>query len=514
MGHSLADIERAMPAIEAFAEIGDYFDQPTRTYSSGMQMRLAFSVATAFRPDLLIVDEALAVDDSYFQHKSFERIRQFRAEGVAILFVSHGMGDVRTLCDRVLLFDKGSLLKDGAPDEVVDYYNALTAAKENAALLIEQWRARDGWLQTRSGTGEARLRSLELLDMQGNDLAVAQVGQAVQLRLEAAIHAPVAHLVLGYMIRDKLGHVVWGTNTCHTNQAHENLNKGDTVVYTLPFTCTLGPGSYFASPALVSTDTHRADNFEWIDNLLVFDVMNLAHDTFIGAAWLDARFGVERHAAKILMRIVIDMQGAQTTGSRHRGIGRYTSSLVQALLRQGGAHDIHIALNSLFPESIAPIRAALGGQLAAGNIHVWHAPGQVGMLNEGNAWRRQSAQLLREAFLASLEPDFVLVTSLFEGLADDFVGSIGMLGSGVPTAVILYDLIPLIPLIQRDLYLTSPVLEQWYETRLDSLRRPAAGHIRVLAPGRHRLAGLRPRRLRQHFDRGRSAFQAAGGGAR
>ena len=168
------------------------------------------------------------------------------------------------------------------------------------------------------------------------------------------------------------------------------------------------------------------------------------------------------------MRIVIDMQGAQTTGSRNRGIGRYTSALVQALLRQGGAHEFHVALNGLFPESIGPIRAALDGKLARRNIHVWHASAPVGMLSEANAWRRQAAQLLREAFLASLEPDFVLVTSLFEGLADDFAGSIGMLGTGIPTAVILYDLIPL---VQRDHYLSNPVVEQWYETRLDSLRR-------------------------------------------
>ena len=296
MGCSLAQIEAAMPAIEAFAEIGGYFDQPARTYSSGMQMRVAFSVATAFRPDLLIVDEALSVGDSYFQHKSFERIRQFRDQGVAILFVSHGMGDVRTLCDRVLLLEKGRLLRDGAPDEVVDYYNAMIAEKENAALSIEQRRARDGWLQTRSGTGQARVHSLQLLDNEGRELAMAQVGQQVRLRLEARIHAPIPRLVLGYMIRDKLGHVVWGTNTWHTHQVQESLQEGETVCYTLPFTCTLGPGSYSVSPALVSTDTHLLDNFEWIDNLLVFDVANLAHDTFIGSTWLDARFCIERHA--------------------------------------------------------------------------------------------------------------------------------------------------------------------------------------------------------------------------
>lgn len=298
MGYSRAEIDGVMPEIESFAEIGAYFDQPMRTYSSGMQMRVAFSVATAFRPDLLIVDEALSVGDSYFQHKSFDRIRQFKAEGVSIMFVTHSMSDVRTLCDRVILLDKGRLLKDGAPDEIVDFYNAMVAEKENAKLSIEQRREKNGWLLTRSGTGEARVRSLHLIDASGKELAVAQVGQAVELRLEASIQADVPRLVLGYMIRDKQGHVVWGTNTWHTRQIQENLRQGDTVVFRLPFTCTLGPGSYSVSPALVSTDTHLVDNYEWVDNLLVFDVVNVERDTFIGTNWLDAEFEISRHAGE------------------------------------------------------------------------------------------------------------------------------------------------------------------------------------------------------------------------
>ena len=297
MGYSQADIERAMPEIEAFAEVGEYFDQPVRTYSSGMQMRVAFSVATAFKPDLLIVDEALSVGDSYFQHKSFDRIRQFRNEGVSIMLVTHSMSDVRTLCDRVILLDKGIVLKDGQPDEVVDYYNALIATKENAKLTVEQRREKDGWLITKSGTGEARIKTLKLLDAaSGNELTVAQVGQAVELRLEASIHVDIPELVLGYMIRDKQGHVVWGTNTWHTRQIQEGVKFGEIVIFSLKFFCTLGPGSYSVSPALVSSDTHLIDNYEWADNLLVFDVQNIDFDYFIGSNWFNAQFNITRQA--------------------------------------------------------------------------------------------------------------------------------------------------------------------------------------------------------------------------
>jgi lipopolysaccharide transport system ATP-binding protein len=295
MGYSHADIARVMPEIEAFAEVGEYFDQPVRTYSSGMQMRVAFSVATAFRPDLLIVDEALSVGDSYFQHKSFDRIRQFKAQGVSIMFVSHSPSDIRTLCDRVILLDKGRLLRDGPPDEIVDYYNALVAAKENAALSVEQRRASNGWMLTKSGTGEARVESLQLLDAAGgNEIVVAQVGQALCLRLTASVHAPIPHLVLGYMIRDKQGHVVWGTNTWHTRQIQDAVEGGERLVFDMQFVCDLGPGSYSVSPALVSCDTHLSDNYEWVDNLLVFDVINVSRDFFIGTTSLNAHFSISR----------------------------------------------------------------------------------------------------------------------------------------------------------------------------------------------------------------------------
>lgn len=295
MGYSQADIELTMPEIEAFAEVGEYFDQPVRTYSSGMQMRVAFSVATAFKPDLLIVDEALSVGDSYFQHKSFDRIRQFRDEGVSIMLVTHSMSDVRTLCDRVILLDKGAVLKDGQPDEVVDYYNALIATKENSKLTVEQRREKNGWLLTKSGTGEARVKSLQLLDaVSGDDLAVVKVGQAVEVRVEAAIKNDIPQIVLGYKISDKQGHVVWGSNTWHTQQVERMLAAGTNLCYRLKFVCNFGPGSYAISVALCDTDTHLSNNYEWSDNLLVFDVINADKCIFIGSQWVDADIVVER----------------------------------------------------------------------------------------------------------------------------------------------------------------------------------------------------------------------------
>lgn len=298
MGFTSDQIERMLPQIEDFAEVGEYFDQPMRTFSSGMQMRVAFAVVTAWRPEVLIIDEVLAVGDSYFQHKSFNRIRQFKAEGTTIVFVSHGLGDVRAMCDRVLLLDKGLVVKDGMPDEVVDYYNALTAAKESSKLTVEQRRVRDGWLLTRSGTGEVALQNIELLDADTlAAVSVAQVGQRLTLVAVAKVRQDVPRLVLGYMLKDRSGHVVWGTNTWHTGQIVEAPESGSTVTFKLTFTCTLGVGSYSFTPALVSTDTHLVNNYEWTDNALIFEVVNTKHSYFIGTNALDCVFDITNRAA-------------------------------------------------------------------------------------------------------------------------------------------------------------------------------------------------------------------------
>ncbi len=295
MGLSQARLQELAPRMEAFAEIGEFFDAPLRVYSSGMQARLAFALATCERPDVLIVDEILSVGDSYFQHKSFDRIRQFKAEGSSIILVTHGLADVRTLCDRVILLDKGTVLKDGAPDEVVDFYNALIAAKENEVLNVEQRRAKDGWLVTKSGSGKARIRKLELLDAISNlPMSAVLVNQKLNLIASVEIVRDIPALVLGYMLKDRAGHLVWGSNTWHTRQKTEALKAGSLVTFSMQFTCTLGPGSYSFSPALVSSDTHLVDNYEWTDNALVFDVINGDLPFFVGTNFLNADFNIRK----------------------------------------------------------------------------------------------------------------------------------------------------------------------------------------------------------------------------
>ncbi|WP_057916861.1 ABC transporter ATP-binding protein [Lysobacter antibioticus] len=292
MGYSQEQIEQVMPQIEDFAEIGEYFDQPMRTYSSGMQMRVSFSVATAFRPDLLIVDEALSVGDSYFQHKSFKRIREFRDLGTTLLIVSHDSSAVQALCDRAILLDSGKVLRDGSPDDVMDYYNALIAERENASLVVEKHHS--GRDQVISGTREAVVESIGLFNAAGDPVEMIDVGEEVELRIAVRSHAQLERLVLGYMIKDRLGQPIFGTNTHYTKQPLDAVSAGDLIDYRIRFRANLGAGGYSVSTALVSTETHLVNNYEWRELALTFTVTNLTRPGFVGSAWMPPNIEIQR----------------------------------------------------------------------------------------------------------------------------------------------------------------------------------------------------------------------------
>lgn len=171
------------------------------------------------------------------------------------------------------------------------------------------------------------------------------------------------------------------------------------------------------------------------------------------------------------MRIVIDLQGAQSE-SRYRGIGRYSLSLTKAILRNKGDHQIIVALNGMFDDTIEPIRTELDGLIAQEDIRIWYAPGPVKGYVDSNDGNSQIAELIREDFLIGLQPEIVLITSLFDGFGDDTVTSIGRLSATHQTVSILYDLIPL---VQSEIYLSpNAQYEKFYRTKLDYLQRADA----------------------------------------
>ncbi|SDK92074.1 ABC transporter ATP-binding protein [Pseudomonas indica] len=300
LGLQLDEIDVLMPEIEAFAEIGEAIEQPVRTYSSGMQMRLAFSVATARRPDVLIVDEALSVGDAYFQHKSFERIRSFRRDGTTLLIVSHDRTAVQSICDRALLLEGGKLAMQGPPEIVMDYYNAKLAEREGQ--LVHQEMLADGNVQTISGTGEAGITDIRLLDEQGRPIEIVEVGRSVVLEVNVVVRRPIERLVLGFMIKDRFGQPMYGINTHRLEKPLSNLLAGESVTYRFAFPVLLGKGNYSVSFSLSRLDSHLDKNYEWRDYGLIFHVVNTRKEDFIGSAWLGATAEVQRHELPLTPR--------------------------------------------------------------------------------------------------------------------------------------------------------------------------------------------------------------------
>lgn len=291
IGLSVDEIMGLMPEIEAFAEIGDYIDQPVRVYSSGMQMRLAFSVATARRPDILIVDEALSVGDAYFQHKSFDRIHEFRRDGTTLLIVSHDKQAIQSLCDRAILLSGGHVAREGNPEEIMDYYNALLF--DRAGETVRQEKTMTGTVTT-SGTGRASCDIIGIFDVDGNRLEVVKVGQPVELQIEVKVHDNLDSLVLGWGIKDRVGQVIFGANTQHSKQMLMKPRKGETYRFSVRVDMTLGPGEYSVQVSVVDQDHAAFERYVWIDRALMFSVVNIDKQYFIGTTWLNSSFQIAR----------------------------------------------------------------------------------------------------------------------------------------------------------------------------------------------------------------------------
>jgi lipopolysaccharide transport system ATP-binding protein len=295
MGFSVEQINNAMPDIEDFAEIGNYFDEPTRIYSSGMQMRVAFAVATAFRPEILIVDEALSVGDTYFQHKSFRRIKDFQNLGTTLLIVSHDKSAIQNLCHRAILIEQGSVIKDGSPEEIFDLYNAIISKKEDQK--IKQSRTEDGKVKTSSGNRKAIIKTVKLYHKEDKETDTVFVNEPIRIFVEADVLYDIPSLVMGYAIKDRLGQVCYGTNTWYTEQTLETPKIGDGVQFNIHIPANFGVGSYSISIALHGQETHLSNNYDWQDLSLVFNVINANKTSFQGNNWLDQSITIE-HCSK------------------------------------------------------------------------------------------------------------------------------------------------------------------------------------------------------------------------
>lgn len=285
IGLSRKEVERLLPGIISFAEIGDFINQPLKTYSSGMHLRLAFATAIATSPDILIVDEALAVGDAVFQHRCSRRIKEMQEHGTTILFVSHDPSAIRALCTRAILLNNGQMVAEGSPPDVLNRYQKIIMAREHAYEAGRQSGAEatqtgldkiDSAPLTylfRHGDRSAEVLRVEFLDSSGQPAELVETGEAVAIRVVYVAHADLDEIVCGFLIRNKHGIHIYGTNTELQQTPGEPVRKGEITEVTFGFNCTLAPDLFSVSVAVHSS---AAVSFDWLDGCVFFRVMSAA----------------------------------------------------------------------------------------------------------------------------------------------------------------------------------------------------------------------------------------------
>ena len=275
MGFSRAETERLLPAIERFAEIGDFIHQPVKTYSSVMYVRLAFAVAVSVDPQILLVDEALAVGDAIFQHRCMRRIREMQERGTTILFVSHDPAAVRHLCSRAILLNDGKIMADGDPRETLSVYRRLILDREEHydsdqtdrdSIAAASFSSPSLRYVRRHGDGSAQIINLEVLNSAHVPVTVVETGEEILIRAHVHFNRDIVKPVFGFIIINRHGVHVYGTNTEQQGTDLHLVRQGSIVEVTFSFNCWLGTDIYSISFAVHSSAlSAKPTAYDWVD---------------------------------------------------------------------------------------------------------------------------------------------------------------------------------------------------------------------------------------------------------
>jgi homopolymeric O-antigen transport system ATP-binding protein len=287
LGFSRQQIERLYPEIESFAEIGEFINQPVKTYSSGMMVRLAFAVAISVDPEILLVDEALAVGDIYFRQRCMRKIHELQRRGVTIVFVSHSAVDIKSLAKRVAWLDHGRLVDCGEPDRVVARYLAamvhrdseyqrhlapaagMPDAGEKTSVLAPEVVTSIPHSDGRHGNAAAEILGIAVLSESGEELALLPQQASIIVRISVRACEEIAKPIVGYLLRNHLGVEFAGTNTALEEIELPSFAPGD--VYTIDFQLELPefyPGHFSFTPAIANGTVDSYQVCDWIDNAI------------------------------------------------------------------------------------------------------------------------------------------------------------------------------------------------------------------------------------------------------
>lgn len=286
MGLSRPEIARAMPSIESFAEIGEFMERPVKEYSSGMYVRLAFSTAIHVDPEILIVDEALAVGDAVFANRCVRKFQELRERKITVLFVSHDLGLVKQLSDRAILLLGGRIEAEGAPKDVINRYIGLVLERAPGGPKGDRLPA-----SFRHGDGTSEILSVRMLTSSGEETLSVASGEPVTVRVRSRFHRPIADPMVGILIRTRIGMDVYGTNTRIEQIELGPFEAGDELEVDFRIECWLTPQQYTLTVATQSAD---GSSHDWLDDAIAFDVV----DTRVAAGVANLRAEVAWRASR------------------------------------------------------------------------------------------------------------------------------------------------------------------------------------------------------------------------
>ena len=282
LGMSKRDVQNKFASIVEFAGLEKFINTPVKNFSSGMVVRLGFSIASHVEPEILLIDEILSVGDQDFQRKSSEKIEEFRREGRTIVVVSHSLGLVQQLCKEVIWLDKGQIRQSGPAAEVIAAYTGGSYQPQTD---------RDESSRNRWGTGDARINSIELLNHDETIAQVIESNAGAQIRFQISAHTRIESPILRVQITRLNGDVVWATSTQRGTNTMRVLDGPATATLNIESTKLL-EGTYFVSASI--TDSTGTTEFDHCENWLRFNV----HKTNVfdeGIVAVNSTWSLERH---------------------------------------------------------------------------------------------------------------------------------------------------------------------------------------------------------------------------
>jgi ABC-2 type transport system ATP-binding protein len=251
LGLSPSEARERFERVIEFAELEDFVELKLKNYSSGMQVRLAFSVMIQVDADILLIDEVLAVGDAAFQQKCYDQFNRLRDEGRTLLLVTHDMGAVNRFCDRAMLFEKGKVLIVDKPNTVANHYLEINFGHEGAVQSAQSAAPQDGHV----GSGEARL--VDAWFENENGVRTGNLPQGGECSFKAAIefHEDVEEPTFGFALEDDQHHLLFATSTIWAGQKTDHYRPGDRVIFTVTFENPFAPGRYYAIPTIARRGT-------------------------------------------------------------------------------------------------------------------------------------------------------------------------------------------------------------------------------------------------------------------